>query len=50
MAVHTIFVPEGYSVEQVWQHIINGLPLNANTKVGVWVNVDHNGKLIEETK
>lgn len=47
MSVHTIFVPRGWSVEQVWQHIKDGVPVNADEDTeGVWVNVDDKGKVI----
>ena len=47
MAVHTIFVPEGWSVEQAWEAIKRGEKeeLSRHPR-GVWVNVDENGKLI----
>lgn len=56
MSVHTIFVPEGWSVEQAWEHFRRAEPvpivrIPADTREveevpGSWVNVDENGKLI----
>ena len=47
MAIHTIFIPSGMSVEQVWAHIKNGLPINTTHTGGKWVNVDDTGKVLK---
>ncbi len=52
--VHTIWIPAGWSVEQVWEAIKRGegdqiiakLDVSA-TDVGFWANVDDAGRLVE---
>ena len=50
MSVHTIWVPEGWSVEQVWETIKRGdtITIEEDNKEfdGVWVTVDDKGKVI----
>lgn len=54
MAVNTIYIPEGYSIEQVWAHIQRGVPVLKIVEVvtgeeirgGYWVNVDEDGKIV----
>ncbi len=45
MTVHTIWVPEGWSVEQTWEAIKRGdlIPTYV-LAIGQWVNVDENGR------
>lgn len=46
MTIHTIFVPAGWSVEQVWETIKRGEKPKYVVDKGVWVNVDERGKLL----
>ncbi len=45
MPIHTIWVPNGWSVEQVWTVIQRGDKL-PHIEEGKWVNVDEKGKVI----
>lgn len=47
MAVHTIWVPFGWSVEQTWEHIRSGVPVFVDQEQGSWVNVTDDGVLLE---
>ncbi len=49
MSVHTIWVPAGWSAEQVWEAIRRGEPIVPleDDEAGVWVNVDDDGKVIK---
>jgi hypothetical protein len=45
--IHTIYIPEGWSVEQVWEHLARDEPVPAGKLgKGYWVNVDENGRVI----
>ena len=49
MKVHTIWIPSGWSVEQVWETIKRGgvvIVEDGKEDDGVWVNVDDNGKVL----
>lgn len=46
--IHTIYVPAGWSVEQVWEAIRRDDRILVNGEVGSWVNVDEDGKLVVE--
>ena len=49
-AVHTIFVPKGWSPEQVWETIKRGQTVVASgaskKQEGAWVNVDERGRVV----
>ncbi len=47
MSVHTIWIPAGWSVEQVWETIKRGdmVPDDGKNK-GRWVNVNDKGKVV----
>lgn len=50
MAVHTIYVPAGWSAEQVWETIKRGekvlAPPVPRPGRGCWMNVDDDGKIL----
>jgi len=45
VSVHTIYVPPGWSIEQVWETIRRGerVPVIPG---GYWVNVDERGSVV----
>lgn len=47
-AVHTIWVPRGWSVEQTWEAIRRGDLIRPRPFMGRWVNVDEKGREVRE--
>jgi hypothetical protein len=45
-AIHTIYVPPGWSPEQVWDTLRRGEKVVTVAGRGYWVNIDSTGKVV----